>query len=134
MDTRETIGNYPPNCPKCGARSIAPTRAGMSATPYKCTGADCGQFFGPFIDAAGTFFLDVRDGTLEQHLANGEVRTFPPANGKSVSPLMVELHASRHTVPPATTRDGMSALRRRGASEPRQRAGSRLLASLLSRQ
>lgn len=86
------------------------------------------------IGAGGTFYMDVRDGTVEQHLSNGEVRTFPPSNGKSVSPLMVELHEARHTAILGATRDGMSALRPREANEPRQPNGSRLLASLLSRQ
>ncbi|WP_155642073.1 hypothetical protein [Burkholderia cepacia] len=58
--------------------------------------------------AGGTFFLDVPDGTVEQNLSNGEVRTFPPSNGKSVSPLMVELHKARHTATLGATRDGMS--------------------------
>ena len=41
--------NYPPNCPKCGGASIAPTRAGMSGTPYLCTACDhrFGGFFIP---------------------------------------------------------------------------------------
>jgi hypothetical protein len=86
------------------------------------------------IDAGGTFYMDVRDGTVEQHLNNGEVRTFPPSNGKSVSPLMVELHDAQHTAILGATRDGMSAFQPREANEPGQPKGSRLLASLMSRQ
>jgi ribosomal protein L37AE/L43A len=33
----------PPNCPKCSAPSIAPTRSGMGSTPYQCT--RCGHAF-----------------------------------------------------------------------------------------
>lgn len=86
------------------------------------------------IGSGGTFYMDVRDGTVEQHLSNGEVRTYPPSNGKSVSPLMVELHEARHTVSLGATRDGMSTLRPREVSAPRQPKTSGLLASLLSRQ
>jgi hypothetical protein len=89
-----------------------------------------------------TFYIDVRDGTLEQHLSSGEVRTFPPASGKSVSSLMIAARDDnpQHKMIFGSTRDGMSAgmcaIRSRDTGEARQsrKTGSRLLASLLSRQ
>lgn len=86
-----------------------------------------------------TFYIDVRDGTLEQHLSSGEVRTFPPSSGKSVSNLMT---ASRDENPQhkaiyGSTRAGMSAafrsLNSREARQPSPMC-SRLLASLMSRR
>lgn len=44
MKTTDATFAYSPKCPHCGAESVAPVRAGMSSTPYKCTG--CARSFG----------------------------------------------------------------------------------------
>jgi hypothetical protein len=82
------------------------------------------------------FYIDMRDGTVEQHLSSGEVRTFPLSSGKSVSGLTALYRENaRHRAIVGSTRGGMSAfltLASRKARQPRG-ACSRLLVSLLSR-
>ncbi len=83
-----------------------------------------------------TFYINMRDGTVEQHLSSGQVRTFPPSSGKSVSSLAALYgENARHRAIVGSTRGGMSAfltLASRKACQPSS-ACSRLLASLLSR-
>ena len=92
------------------------------------------------IGAGGTFCMDMRDGTIEQHLSNGEVRVFPPTSGSGKTVLSRQLmaHDAQHTAIMGATRDGMSmsAFRSRDSGESCQpvKKGSRLLGSLLSRQ
>ncbi|MBB5546637.1 hypothetical protein [Paraburkholderia fungorum] len=85
-----------------------------------------------------TFYIDVRDGTVEQHRTNVDVVTFPPSTGKSVSGLMTALHddGSQHRAILGSTRAGMSAFLTRdsGGARRANEKCSRLLASLLARQ
>ena len=83
-----------------------------------------------------TFYIDVRDGTVEQHLGGGEVRTFPPSSGKSVSPLLLSALAARvgHRACFASTRDASNVYRRLASANARPPlAASRLLAGLMTR-
>lgn len=86
------------------------------------------------------FYIDMRDGTLEQHLSDGEVRTFPPSNGKSVSPLVTAVlrdgNDVQHMAIVGSTRAGMSTCLPLASSPARSPSGkcSRLLATLLSRR
>lgn len=84
------------------------------------------------------FYFDVRDGTVEQHLSNGDVEVIPPSNcnGKSVSNLLIASREEgpQHKMVIGQSRHGKSASHITKKSGPSGKAGSPLLAWLLSRR
>jgi hypothetical protein len=83
------------------------------------------------------FYIDIRDGTVEQHLSSGEVRTFPPSDGKTSSSLTLLCDENaRHRAITGSTRGSMSTFLRLTSCKARQPGTecSRLLVSLLSRR